>query len=95
MSNQINLWPHLPKEIQNELIQQADSIGTETIYIWRRPYYARRNLYLLKRYHQLKTNTNKPDKEIYDQIAKYVSELFGKISAKAVEHVIARYSPNT
>jgi len=95
MHNQINLWAYLPKEIQKELIKHADSIGTETIYIWRRPYYARRNALILKRYHQLKTNTNKPDKEIYDQIAKDVSELLGKISAKAVKHVITRNVPNT
>jgi len=95
MPNQINLWPHLPGEIQDEIIKRADSIGAETIYIWRTLYYARRNSYILNQYRQLRTSTNKSNKEIYEQIAREVSYFFGKTSVKAVEHVISRYSPQT
>jgi hypothetical protein len=94
MSNQVNLWQHLSEEIQNELIKLADCLGTETIYIWRRPYYQRRNSLILKKYRKLKENTNKASKEIYKQIAQEMSGLLGKTSAKAVEHVISRNSPN-
>ena len=95
MLNQLNLWSFLSPQVQNELINLADSVGTETIYIWRRPYYARRNTFILKRYRQLRAGTNKPNKEIYEQIAKEVSELWCKISDKAVKHVIVRDGPNT
>jgi hypothetical protein len=95
MSNQINLWPHLPQEIQNSLVKLADCLGTETIYIWRRPYYQRRNELIFERYRLLKASTNKSNKEIYEQIAREVSaKTLGKISIKAVEHVILRNSPN-
>lgn len=88
MPNQINLWPYLPKEIQNELIKHADSRGADTIYIWRRPYYEQRNSLILKRYGQLKASTSKPNKEIYEQIAREISRVSGNISPKAVQNVI-------
>jgi len=88
MSNQVNLWNFLSQEIKNELIKHADSIGTDTIYIWRRPYYERRNSLILKRFRQIKTNTDKANKDIYEQIAMEVSKLLGNISPKAVQHVV-------
>jgi predicted RNA-binding protein len=93
MSNQINLWSHLPDEIQNELIKVAEKIGVETIYIFRRPYYQRRNSLILKRYYQLRSKNNQSLKEIYEQIAREVSKFSGNISIRAVEHVIKRNPP--
>jgi len=83
-----NLWSHLPPEIQNELIKHANSIGTDTIYIWRRPYYEQRNSFIWKRYHQLKASTDLTNKEIYAQIAREISRRFGNISPKAVQNVV-------
>ena len=95
MSNPINLWPHLPNDIQKELIKHAASKGADTIYIWRRPYYQRRNELILKRYRQLKASTQKSNKTIYEQIAQEGSEAFGTISVKAVELVVSKNSSNT
>jgi hypothetical protein len=95
MPNQVNLWSYLPKERQRELINLAETIGTETIYIWRRPYYQRRNSLILKKYQELRSSTSKSDQEIYQQIASEVGKMMGPISVKSVEHVITRYSPNT
>jgi hypothetical protein len=94
MSNQINLWPHLNQEIQHELIKLAENIGVETVYIWRRPYYKRRNELILKRYHQLRSKKNQSLKEIYEQIAKEVSNFSSELSIRAVEHVIKNHPNN-
>ena len=89
MPSQINLWHYLPEEKQKELIQMAHSIGQDTVYVLHSSYYDKRNGDILRRFIQLKKNTNKSNKVIYQQIANEISEHFEKVSPKAIEHVVS------
>ncbi len=88
MSEQVNLWPFLSKDARTELSQLANSIGTDTIYVQHKRYYERRNLLILKRYYQLKEGTKMTNHQIYEQIAREITQILGTVTAKAVQHVI-------
>ena len=87
MPKQINLWYDLPEEKQKELIQLADTAGQDTVYILHSARYDKRNDEILKRFIQLKRSTNQSNQAIYQQIADEISDNWGKVSPKAVEHV--------
>ena len=88
MSNQINLWPFLSAPTRAELIQLAITFNADKIYVWRKAYYEQRNLVIKEMYNQLKRETNMMNKEIYAKIAQESSQIFGTVTAKAVQHVI-------
>lgn len=94
MPNQVNFWPFLSPETRAELIQLAITFDVDNIYVWRKTYYERRNSFIIRRYHQLRKETNMTKKGIYEKISQEASEIFGEVTAKAVEHVIYD-SPNS
>jgi flagellar biosynthesis/type III secretory pathway protein FliH len=88
MPNQLNLWYHLSRETQTELIEKAYALGLDAVYIWYRPYFELRDSIILRRYSQLKRKTEKTNQQLYDQIASEISSLIEQITPKVVEHVV-------
>ena len=88
MSTPKNLWHLLPESLQDELLSVAEAHGTDTIYLWKRLYYPRRNTMIIHRYHQL-CALPLTKQQIYEQIARELSSPAATVSAKAVAHVIA------
>lgn len=94
MPNQLNLWCHLSRETQTELIEKAYALGLDAVYVWYRPYFELRDSIILKRYNQLKRKTDKTNQQLYHQIAAEISSLLEQVTPKVVEHVVfsARHS---
>ncbi|HIE26943.1 TPA: hypothetical protein EYP66_06625 [Candidatus Poribacteria bacterium] len=87
MPNQLNLWCHLSRETQTELIEKAYALGLDSVYVWYRPYFELRDSIILRRYNQLK-KTNKTNQQLYNQIAEEISSLLEQVTPKVVEHVV-------
>jgi hypothetical protein len=94
MPNQLNLWYHLSRETQTELIEKAYALGLDAVYVWYRPYFELRDSIILKRYSQLKRKSQKTNQQLYHQIAEEISSFLEPVTPKAVEHVVSSAKPS-